>query len=403
MFHKYLTLHRSVLGEDCKRFRLFETKYRLKSLKSKRMTILQESFTKVNTGKKTVVNNVRIFDGEKLIGPTSVVIENGLIISKDATENAAVINAEGAFMLPGLIDAHIHLHGKDNLEQLCGHGVTTAFDMSTWPQSLLDSLKAQTGLTDIRTCGVGATVEGSTHSHIPGRPKEMTLSKAADAVGFVEKRIAEGADYIKIIADIPGPDAEMLDALVRASHANSKLTVAHAVSYDAVRMVLDAHVDMITHVPLDKPLDTTAISKMLTDKSIAIPTLTMMEGVSRNKGIPFTAAHQSVTNMHSSGIPILAGTDANMAKGVPANVPHGESIHHELELLVAAGLSTVDALRAATILPAKYFGLTDRGIIAPGYRADLILIDSDPVADIRATRNIRRIWCNSAEYVRNSS
>ena len=363
------------------------------------MTSLQERFSKTDAGNKTVVTNVKIFDGQKLTGPTTVVIDKGKIMSNDATDGAILINAEGAVMLPGLIDAHIHLHGKENLEQLCSFGVTTAFDMSTWPQSLLDSLKAQPGLTDIRTCGVGATVEGSSHSRIPNRPKEMILSKPADAAGYVEKRIAEGADYIKIIADIPGPDAEMLDALVKASHAKGKNTIAHAVTYDAVRMVLEAQVDMITHVPMDAPLDEAAISKMLTNKCIAIPTLTMMEGVSHNRGIPFTAARQSVSNMHSNGVPILVGTDANMAKGVPANVPHGESIHRELELLVEAGLSTVDALRAATVLPAKHFGLTDRGAIAPGYRADLILIDGDPIEDIRATRNIQRIWCSGAEYV----
>jgi imidazolonepropionase-like amidohydrolase len=56
--------------------------------------------------------------------------------------------------------------------------------------------------------------------------------------------------------------------------------------------------------------------------------------------------------------------------------------------LVDAGLSTVDALRVATSLPVKHFGLNDREVIEPGYRADLVLVDGDPIVDIRATRSI---------------
>jgi imidazolonepropionase-like amidohydrolase len=67
-------------------------------------------------------------------------------------------------------------------------------------------------------------------------------------------------------------------------------------------------------------------------------------------------------------------------------------------LLIDAGLSSVEALRAATVLPAQYFGLHDRGVIKPGRRADLVLIDGDPIADIHATRLIRRVWCAGVEH-----
>ena len=97
--------------------------------------------------------------------------------------------------------------------------------------------------------------------------------------------------------------------------------------------------------------------------------------------------------MLRAGVPILAGTDANAEPGSPSPVAHGAALHDELELLTEAGLSTVDALRAATELPAKHFRLPDRGAIRPGLRADLVLVDGDPVADIRATRAITRVWC----------
>ena len=97
--------------------------------------------------------------------------------------------------------------------------------------------------------------------------------------------------------------------------------------------------------------------------------------------------------MHTAGIPILAGSDAFAAPLLPEPVRHGESLHHELALLVEAGLTPPEALRSATVLPARHFGLTDRGAVEPGLRADLVLLDGDPLTDITATRRIARVWC----------
>jgi imidazolonepropionase-like amidohydrolase len=65
---------------------------------------------------------------------------------------------------------------------------------------------------------------------------------------------------------------------------------------------------------------------------------------------------------------------------------------------VDAGLTSLDAVRAVTVLPARYFGLGDRGVIEPGRRADLVLIGGDPLQDIRATRSLRRVWCGGIEH-----
>ena len=88
-----------------------------------------------------------------------------------------------------------------------------------------------------------------------------------------------------------------------------------------------------------------------------------------------------------AGVTLLAGTDAPN----PGTV-FGASLHRELELLVRAGLTPVQALAAATSEPARVFGLADRGRVAAGLRADLMLVAGDPLADITATRAIARIW-----------
>jgi imidazolonepropionase-like amidohydrolase len=120
----------------------------------------------------------------------------------------------------------------------------------------------------------------------------------------------------------------------------------------------------------------------------------LVEGLKR-AGIPgpvYEPARASVAALHAAGMPILAGTDANAVPASPSSPPFGASLHHELELLVEAGLSAAEALDAATSLPADHFDLADRGRIQPGLRADLVLLENDPLADISATRSIRAVW-----------
>ena len=213
--------------------------------------------------------------------------------------------------------------------------------------------------------------------------------------------MAEGVDHIKIIIDLPGFDVATVTALVEAAHAQGLLTIAHASTYDAVSMAQAAGVDVLTHVPLDRPIDRAAAERASAAGTVCAPTLTMMEEIVTTIGsvapVSYQPARDSVATLHRAGVPILASTDANRAPFAPASPAHGQSLHHELELLVDAGLSTTEALRAATSLPAEHFGLTDRGAIAPGLRADLVLIEGDPVSDIRATRHVNRVWCGGVE------
>jgi imidazolonepropionase-like amidohydrolase len=376
---------------------------------------------------RTALTNVRVFDGERLTEPRTVVIDGEFI--GDNAEGAQIVDGEGAVLLPGLIDAHIHLETDDDLVALATFGITTGLDMATWPSSKLDSLRARKGLTDIRSAGLPATCAGSIHSILLPLPKEALLDGPQDAERFVESRVSEGSDFIKLIVDVPGPDQDTLNALSTAAHRHQKLVVAHAASFIPFAMAQDAMVDVITHAPRDKALDEDAVARMVAENRISVPTLTMMEGMTKppswgmigrlllqpyifwaiiqarrknphGGGQKYENARDSVTAMYRAGVPILAGTDANSEKGAPFSIKHGDSLHHELELLVDAGLSNVDALRAATSLPAQHFGLTDRGVIEVGKRADLVLISEDPLRDIRATRSILRVWCGGEEFKR---
>jgi hypothetical protein len=91
--------------------------------------------------------------------------------------------------------------------------------------------------------------------------------------------------------------------------------------------------------------------------------------------------------LHDAGAPIGAGTDTPIAFALP-----GYSLHDELSMLVRAGLTPLEAIRAATVRPAGFFGLEgEAGRVAEGYWADLVLLDADPLADIGNTRAIRAV------------
>lgn len=89
---------------------------------------------------------------------------------------------------------------------------------------------------------------------------------------------------------------------------------------------------------------------------------------------------------------ILVGTDASVPMPALGGLAHGASVHHELQLLVKAGMSPVEALKAATSVPAKRFALSDRGHIEVGRRADLVLVDGDPGTNIADSLSVKSVW-----------
>lgn len=97
-----------------------------------------------------------------------------------------------------------------------------------------------------------------------------------------------------------------------------------------------------------------------------------------------------MTALHQAGVSIVAGTDANDAPGVPASVPHGRSLHDELDLLVDSGLTPLEALRSATSAAADGFALGDRGRLREGLRADVLLVTGDVRSG--AHRDVHATW-----------
>jgi imidazolonepropionase-like amidohydrolase len=348
---------------------------------------------------KIAIDNVRVFNGHD-IGPATTVVIDGTIIGEDTT-GAKHIDAKGSTLIPGLIDSHCHPSNITHLQDLSRFGVTTGFTMACFEPQMCKSLKGHTGLADILTTTAPASAPGSAHGIITAMiDPSLLIHNDSQVPAWVERQLAAGPDYVKLIAETPGLSQKALTDLVNLVHQGGKMVSTHASTYQAYEQAIMAGTDHIQHVPMDKSVSRDMVIGMLRHGQTITPTLTMMRNSAKNNPVKysFKPAIESVTSIHKAGIPILAGTDSNTAPGVPAMVPFGSSMHDELENLVEAGMSNLEALRSATYLPAFFYGLRDRGAIVPGMRADLILIDGNPLEDIKATRRIQKVWLAGVEH-----
>ncbi|MEV4838997.1 amidohydrolase family protein [Nonomuraea sp. NPDC049486] len=378
---------------------------------------------------RTLIRDVRVFDGERSIGRADVVIEGELIAAAGAGagDQADVeIGGAGRTLLPGLIDAHTHVF-DGSLAQALRHGVTTELDMFCLPEILAEQRLLAAGnddVADLRSAGTLATAPGGHPTQLlaalagtvlDGAPAIDFVSDPAQAPAFVRARLAEGADYLKIViddgrvhgADLPAMTPDVATALTEAAHDAGLRVVAHAISAAEVGIALDAGADGLAHVWTDlapgDPASRRLAERVRAQGVFVVTTLAYFEAITarhvetadRARPGSSAGAAGALRDLHRAGVPLLAGTDAT-----PFAPAHGAGLHRELELLTEAGLSPEEALAAATSLPARHFGLDDRGRIAPGLRADLVLVEGDPTRDITATGAIVDVWRRGVRQTR---
>ena len=356
----------------------------------------------------TTIKNVRVFDGQTLTAPTNVTFSKGIItnIGGEVPVDTEVIDGQGMSLLPGYIDTHIHIDSRDNCVLGVKSGITTFIDQMCDQTELIDSLREpEEPITNVR----------SVYLPVQAQPGKMFI----DDIGYeppyvktkedvrrtIDNEIEKGAIVIKMLLDLPPITTgmladELIEETVRYAHEQGKLVSAHTTSVEAYRLAAKYGVDFLNHTPKDQPVPMDIINEIKRKDLTVIPTTVMQEGIVRNmqKIMPERAGHfdnvlETVRRLHSAGVRMLVGTDANHTNKM-CFITHGESIFREFEFLHEAGLSNIDILRGTTSVAAECFGLTDRGTIAIGKRADLVLVEGDPTQDITACRNIRKVWVN---------
>jgi imidazolonepropionase-like amidohydrolase len=398
-------------------------------------------------GDAIVLQPARVFDGETMQAGWAVVVRGDRI---EAAGPAGALNLPpgarrialtGATLLPGLIEGHSHLllHPYDEtswndqvareplayrVARAVNHarstllaGVTTVRDLGSEGAGYADvGLKRaiDEGLIEGPRMLVAGPAMVATGSYGPkGFAPEWTVPQGAeeasgpDGVTRVTRdQIGRGADFVKVYADYRwGPTGEarptfILDELrriVEVARSSGRPVVAHASTPEGMRRAIEAGVETIEH----GDGGTAEIWKLMVERRVGFcPTLAAGDATAQYAGwqkgatpepARITAKRASFKAALDAGVTMCFGGDV----GVYA---HGDNVR-ELELMVEYGMRPADAVRSATSINARLFHLENRlGSIKPRLLADLIAVDGDPTADIKALRKVRVVMKGGKVY-----
>ncbi|EFY97830.1 amidohydrolase family protein [Metarhizium robertsii] len=312
----------------------------------------------------------------------------------------AVIDGTDCTIIPGLIDSKIDAGVMPGILSTCSaYGVTTLIDSSSScaeSQAMRIAAADEPTLPSFLATGSAIVARDSSLPTLSNYGSMEVVTTADEAERVVETKLTSSrADFIKVIVDQPGLNANLLSVLVRATHRHGKLAIAHAAQSSSYTLAVDAGFDVLSPVPIDGDIESGVVARIVERGIGIIPTLRFLQ-----QGMPLWKIHNpeydlsfafaAVKRLYNAGAIICAGTSANTSRLI--TVPFGQGLHDELQLLTTAGMSNLDAIRAATCQPTTLFGLRDRGFVRIGYRADLILVEGNPLDDIKFCSKIRRVW-----------
>jgi len=406
-----------------------------------------------------VFDEVTVVDVEhdKLIPDQRVVVVGTRIQAVGRASNvtlppaAHVVDAHGKYLIPGLWDMHAHADRVPSIYALLvANGVTGIREMtSEWPEDF-DLIRRQRQEI-ARGALVGPRIVATSHDFagpmcggsFPMTASDTSLIRVAAAAlmsadcsdsgtvrtpeeirRFVDTLKAGGVDFVKahMISDPKVYFAFLAEARRVGIPAVGHLGGAFGRAVTEIE-ASDSGLRSIEHLPEmgcwqknwnswinggaslpDSIMERqcAVVAKRLRHNGTwIVPTLYILYHLNLlNMQLDFEAPTRTLGVLYRFGAPILAGSDASTEPD-QENQPLESALHEELALLVKSGLTPLDALRAATLNPAKFFGGTDSlGTVAQGKLADLVLLDADPLADITNTRKIRAVVANGRYYDR---
>ena len=352
--------------------------------------------------------NVVPMDSERVMPDQMVTVRDGVITriapSSDGfpADGASVIDARGLYMIPGLMDMHIHLARTSHLRLYLDHGVTTVRNM--WGFSGLPAIMAGIERGEIAGPRIYSASPGF-DSKDPGWPGPVLVTDPKAVPQLIAAQVAAGWSYIKVYQNLR---LDVYDAILAAAHAQGIRVVGHVSTNVDVRHALASGQISIEHLSgydrflsrgsrtgagsflnLDPGLVSEAVNDTVNAGAWNCPTMSVLQVIanqnlsSRDGQTEMENRRRFVAALYRAGGHILAGTDS----GIDLTVP-GSSIDDELDQLVQAGLTPFEALTTATRDAAVFLQDSTIGTIAEGKRADLVLLRANPLADITAVRSI---------------
>ena len=411
-----------------------------------------------------LIKNINLIDGtgSPISKSLNVFIEDGkfkTITSSHIDVNKETISIDGTnkYLIPGIIDNHIHLPGgrtgpgnrkmvldfqvgREILESYLYSGVTTVYDSNNNPEYIY-RLREDERNGRIKSPRIFATLSliappnghGCCAGGIPvdnfsfgkKRMEELFLLKP-DLLKFTRESRGMGATS----RNLPLMDQKLFKRLVSFSHENNIRVTVHVSENSLALEAIDAGADAFAHIPYIDPITDDLINKIVKNGIMLSTTITRVENDSSfldrqifkdtvsAKTIEEVKSHErfgtpesldnlsplvkwirsvreilldNIKRLHENGEIIGLGTDR----------PMGPIAHYELELIVEAGIKPIDAIKIATLNSAKYIGIdNDLGSIEVGKIADMVILNKNPVLNIKNTTEIHSVYKGGVEINR---
>ena len=416
------------------------------------VVVLQGATLIDGTGRPPLKNAVLVIDAGRIsaVGPADKV---------KAPPGARALDLKGRTIIPGLINAHGHVglvvrgqsradgYTRENVQtqllQYERYGVTSVLTLGLNRDLVYDVRDEQRRGTvpgaTLFTAGRGIGVPDGAPP-VPSAPDQVYRPKTPEeAVANVEEAAAHKPDYFKIWVDdvfgkFPKMDPAVFKAAIDAAHRHSIKVASHVFYLGDAKAVITSGVDALAHSVRDQPVDDELVAMMKKRGTFYVATLNVDASFSAFADDPallddpfLTAAlppdsvqqfrspeyrakvaaepnvpkaraalengMRNLKTLHAKGVHIAFGTDSGAN---PARI-QGWGEHRELELMVKAGLLPMDALVAATRGSATLLGISDRGTLEKGKRADLLVLAGNPLDDIRNTRKLVSVWHDGRE------
>jgi imidazolonepropionase-like amidohydrolase len=404
-------------------------------------------------------NVVPMTIGGKIIADVTVIIENGRIAALNGPipRGSKRIDGKGKWLVPGLSDMHVHMPSdmllrppkypteapsmffdtQDIMTPYIANGVTQVLNLDAVPASVGQRNMIAKGSVIGPHMALAAVING-------GEGRGRIANTPLDGRQAVRDVRAEGYDFVKVYSDlnvetflaivdeankrgmkVVGHIPEAFEGRLETAFAPGFSMVAHAEEFskqsaeftdeDAVRFAKIAKKNGTWVSPTLVVIRWIASETRSLDEMKASPHLKYAHPLLQSKWVVANRYNKNsspkliayfdrmvkfhrrlVQALKAEGVPIVAGSDA-----LTSGVVGGFSLHEELELLVGAGLTNQEALAAATRLPAEWLGVDgDRGTVEVGKRADLVLLDADPLLDIANTRKIAGVFLQGSWFSR---